>query len=143
MVAVKPIDTTKPIRLPPMPRRPPLVQLFEWAFHPVEVLDSCAAKFGEAFTLQFPDYGAQVFFSHPDTIKEIFTSPPEIYQAGAANRFLEPLVGRNSLLLLDAPRHLAERKLILPPFHGERMHGYGRAMQSIARAAIDRWPIGQ
>jgi cytochrome P450 family 110 len=133
---------TKKRRLPPGPRRPPVAQLLAWALQPTELMEDCARKHGEAFTLLFPQYGPQVFFSNPAAIKEIFTGDPDVYLAGEANAFLEPLVGKGSLLLLDARRHLTERKMILPPFHGERMHSYGRTMQSIARAAVDAWPTG-
>jgi cytochrome P450 len=129
--------------LPPGPKRPAIIQLLEWAHHPDELMLACREKYGDAFTLLFPSFGPQVFFSHPDAIKEIFTGSAEVYRAGESNAFLEPIVGRNSLLLLDGDRHLTERKMILPPFHGERMQAYGETMQSIVRSSIERWPIGQ
>jgi cytochrome P450 len=107
------------------------------------MLLECERRFGEAFTLIFPGYGPQVFFTNPEAIKQIFTGDPEDLRAGESNAVIEPLVGKNSLLLLDGRRHLLERKLMLPPFHGERMQAYGETMQEIAREVINSWPVGR
>jgi len=52
------------------------------------------------------------------------------------------VVGQHSLLLLDGAEHLRQRKMILPAFHGERMHAYGRTMLDVAHQSIDGWPLG-
>ena len=78
--------------------------------------------------------GTWVFLSDPEAIKQVFTAPPDVLHAGEANAVLRPWLGDNSVLLLDGPQHLAQRKLLLPPFHGERMQRYGDAMADIARA---------
>src|SRR5205809_7105906 len=82
-------------------------------------------------------------FSDPEAIREIFTGDPETLRAGEANNLLEPMLGQHSLLLLDGPRHLRQRRLMLPPFHGERMQAYGRVMREIADRSIDAWPVGR
>src|SRR5262244_3388095 len=130
--------------LPPGPRTPPLWQALRWATRPIAWLDMCSRRYGDCFTLQLPFFPPEVFFSHPDAIKEIFTGDPDQLLAGQANApLLGPLVGAGSLLLLDGPRHLRERRLMLPPFHGERMQAYGETMRAIATASIDRWPLGR
>jgi cytochrome P450 len=83
-----------------------------------------------------------VLFSHPDAIRDIFTGDPDDLHAGESNAIFEPLLGRHSLLLLDGGEHLRERRLVQPPFHGERMVAYRAVMQDIARRAIDAWPVG-
>jgi cytochrome P450 len=84
-----------------------------------------------------------VFFSDPEGIKEIFTGDPEKLPAGESRAILRPLVGQYSLLLLDGARHRQQRKLMMPPFHGERMHAYGEVMRTVTDRIIDRWPSGQ
>lgn len=81
--------------------------------------------------------------SDPEAIREVFTGDPELLRSGAANALLEALVGRNSLLLLDGERHLRERRLLLPPFHGERLRAYETVIASVAERWIDSWPRGQ
>jgi len=84
-----------------------------------------------------------VFFSNPDAVKEIFTSDPEQLRAGEANEIVRPLLGDHSLILLDGARHQRERRLMMPPFHGERMYVYGEVMREITDRTIDTWPVGQ
>ena len=59
--------------------------------------------------------------SDPEEVKQIFTAPPEVLHPGEGARILEPIVGTNSVILLDEGPHLTQRKLMLPAFHGERM----------------------
>ena len=72
-----------------------------------------------------------MFVSNPDAIKAIATGDREALKAGAARGFdlFEPVFGPNSILLLDGATHLRQRKLMLPPFHGERMKSYGELIE--------------
>ena len=47
------------------------------------------------------------------------------------------------MLLLEGAEHLARRKLMLPPFHGERMRSYESIMREATERAIDGWPEGR
>jgi cytochrome P450 family 110 len=104
----------------------------------------CARRFGDAFTVRLPGLGCGtfVFVSSPELIKEVFTGDDELLRAGEANTVLEPLVGSSSVLLLDSAPHMRQRRLLLPPFHGERMHAYGEIMRDITEASLRRWPVG-
>jgi cytochrome P450/predicted unusual protein kinase regulating ubiquinone biosynthesis (AarF/ABC1/UbiB family) len=129
--------------LPPGPASPPLVQAMRWVQWPLSLLDECASRYGETFTLRLPAAPPLVFFSHPDAIKAIFTGDEEALRAGEANYRLEPILGRHSLLILDGAEHLRERRLLQPPFHGDRMLAYGPVMRDIAGAAVASWPPGR
>ncbi len=128
--------------LPPGPSLPEVVQLTSWLYRPFPFLTRCREQFGPVFSLRFPRMKI-VAFTRPDDIREIFTGPTDVMYAGKANENLGPIVGKNSLLLLDGPTHLRERKLLLPPFHGARMQAYGAAMRDITEAAVARFPIGK
>jgi len=114
-----------------------------WVQWPLPFLDECVARFGETFTLRFPSAPPIVMFSDPDAIKTIFTGDEEDLRAGEANYRLEPILGKHSLLILDGREHLRERRLLQPPFHGDRMLAYGAVMRDIAAAAVNRWPTGR
>lgn len=129
--------------LPPGPDAPPLLQALRWVQWPLPLMDECAARYGEVFTLRLPQAPPIVMFSHPDAIKTIFTGDEEDLRAGEANVRLEPILGRQSLLLLDGKEHLRERRLLQPPFHGDRMLAYGPVMRDVAADAIARWPLGR
>jgi cytochrome P450/predicted unusual protein kinase regulating ubiquinone biosynthesis (AarF/ABC1/UbiB family) len=129
--------------LPPGPTAPPLLQAMRWVQWPLPFMDECAQRFGETFTLRLPAAPPIVMFSHPDAIKTIFTGDEEDLRAGEANYRLEPILGKHSLLILDGQEHLRERRLLQPPFHGDRMLAYGTVMRDIAAAAVERWPAGR
>jgi cytochrome P450 len=129
--------------LPPGPSSPAFVQFLADAFWPTRFLERCARRHGDPFTIRFPWTPDLVFFSHPDAIRDIFTADPDTLRAGEANVDLAPLLGEHSLLLLDGARHLRERRLMLPPFHGERMQAYGRIMREATYRSVDAWPLGR
>ncbi len=132
-----------PDGLPPGPTMPPLLQALRWLRWPIPFMEECGATYGDAFTLRIPGRPPMVFMSHPDAIRDIFTGNEEELRAGEANVVLEPLLGRQSLLLLDGSEHLHERRLMQPPFHGERMQAYGEAMARITDGVVDLWPVGR
>jgi cytochrome P450 len=101
-------------------------------------------KFGETFTMRFPlQLGEIVITSNTDAIKEMFGMSADAAHAGEANVVLKPFLGQHSLLLLDGSEHMRQRKMILPAFHGERMHAYGKTMIEMTHDSIDEWPVGK
>ena len=81
--------------------------------------------------------------SDPAEIKELFTAPADVLHPGAGARVLEPIVGRNSVILLDEADHLEQRRLLLPAFHGERMQRMTDVMVGMTDAEIGTWPTGE
>jgi cytochrome P450 len=129
------------IGLPPGPRLPRTLQVAAWIARPLALMERCRARYGDVFTLKVENGKTWVFFSHPDAVKEIFTGDPRVFHAGEGNVILLPILGPRSVLLLDEAEHLEQRKLMLPPFHGERMQRYGELMREIAEHEIERWPL--
>ncbi len=128
------------IGTPAGPRLPASAQSLIWFRRAQWMLDQCQARFGEMFTLKIANEGTWVVTSSPEVIKQVFTGDPSLLHAGEANRILLPVVGPNSVLLLDDDSHLRQRKLLLPAFHGPRMQRYGELMRSVAAEEIERWP---
>jgi cytochrome P450 len=112
-------------------------------FAPVPFMRACARRYGHTFTIRFPGRGDFVLTSDPAAIKRAFTATPEQYAVRDANLILRPLLGDNSLLLLDGERHLRERRLMMPPFHGERMALYGDIIVEATERAIRSLPRGR
>jgi cytochrome P450 len=106
-------------------------------------MERCQARYGDMFTLKVANEGTWVMTSDPDVVKQVFTGDPRLLHAGEGNRVLLPILGPNSVLLLDDDQHLSQRKLLLPPFHGKRMQRYGELMSQLAAQEIERWPLGQ
>ncbi len=84
-----------------------------------------------------------VFFSHPKAIQQIFTADPKLFDVGSGNDILLPLVGANSLILLDGDRHQRQQRLLIPPFHGDRMRTYGQLICDITEQVMNCWRVGE
>jgi cytochrome P450 len=127
---------------PPGPRAPAVAQTLRWLRRPISMLEACARRYGDTFTIRLSAFPPIVLFSDPAAVKEIFTGDPENLRAGEANVVLAPFLGNDSLLLADGARHRRKRRLLMPPFHGERMQLYGEVMRGITDRVIDGWPLG-
>jgi cytochrome P450 len=114
-----------------------------WALAPTWLMDRCARSLGEAFTLTFAPSGLRlVMFSDPQAVKTVFTAPPEVAPSAAGMSPVAPVVGRSSVLVLTGPEHMRQRKLLLPPFHGERMREYEDAIVQATRRDMASWELG-
>jgi cytochrome P450 family 135 len=134
---------TPPPGLPPRPDLGRINMSVGFVLWPARFLDACQAKRGDFFTLH-PQTGRWIVVtSDPATIKEVFTGDPNLLYAGAGNIVLQPILGSRSVLLLDGPEHLRQRRLMLPSFHGERMRVYADVMRAAAERAISQWPRGR
>jgi cytochrome P450 len=130
-------------RLPPGPRVPALVQTLLWASVPTWFMKSCERRLGEIFTLTFWPSGMQlVMVSDPETVKTVFTAPPEVAPSGAGASPITPIVGESSVLTLTGPEHMRQRKLLLPSFHGERLRAYEDVIVEATMRDMSAWPLG-
>lgn len=128
----------------PTPSTPKLLQIARWILDPVGYLNSNFKRYGDifnasvlwdggkGFTLVQEPEALQYILTH-DTGK-IFTSP------GDVNRLLEPLLGRQNLIMMGGKQHRERRQLVMPPFHGDRLKAYGQTIQQIAQEVITQWP---
>jgi cytochrome P450 family 135 len=129
--------------LPPAPRMARPVQTAIWSRQAQWMLTQCRRRLGPTFRLKIAYEGTWVVLSDPEMVKQVFTGDPKVFHAGEGNDILRPLLGENSVLVLDDERHMSQRKLLLPPFHGRRMAGYEETMRTIAAREIDSWPSGE
>ncbi len=132
-----------PTAVPPGPRYPRPVQTLGWLKRPGPWLDRCQARYGDTFSLRIAQEGTWVLVSDPEAVRQVFTGDSRLLHAGAANAILRPILGAHSVLLLDDAPHLAQRKILLPPFHGARMKRYEDLMTEVAEREVARWPAGE
>ena len=127
--------------LPEGPREHPLVTTWRWLRKPQELMESNRARFGDVFTMKLPALPPIVMFCNPEAVKEVFADDGETLAAGKFNLSLRAFLGDHSVLMLDGKEHMRHRKLLLPPFQGERMQAYGQAMIDLTNDSIDAWPL--
>ena len=125
--------------LPPGPRWPVALQTLRYGLDPYGLFESAQRAFGDVFTLRVMAE-TWVVLAHPDAVRELYGYGPDEVDSGEANLALRPLLGTRSVLLLDGAEHLRRRKLVLPPFHGERMRAYGDLIREATRREIATWP---
>jgi cytochrome P450 family 135 len=129
--------------LPPGPPEPPTVQTMRWLLRPISFLEYCRRRFGDTFSVRFLGFQTpMVMLSHPDAIRALYTVPEHGLPVGRTVALL-PVVGPRSLLLLEGREHLARRKLMLPPFHGERMRAYEAIVREAVARDMEGWPAGR
>ena len=129
--------------LPPGPRIPPPLQVARFIRHGGTFLSECRERYGNVFTLRMMLGRPQVMLAEPEYVRAIWSGDRR-HRLNAGRRFLlEPILGRRSLLLQMGDEHLSRRRLMLPPFHGERMRSYARVMEEVTVRDIERWPVGR
>jgi cytochrome P450 len=106
----------------------------------VPFLERCRERFGKRFTMRLLQTPPFVHHSEPEHLREIFTAPPEVLHPGEGARILEPVVGANSVILLDERAHLSQRKLMLPAFHGEKMQRLSNLVRDVTEREVAQWP---
>ena len=127
-------------RLPPGPRVPPAVQMLWWALRPISFMEFCRRRYGDVFSVRFIGFERpMVVLSDPDAIRALYTEHRHGLPPGRTLTLM-PVLGPDSILLLEGADHLARRRLMLPQFHGERMRSYESIMREIAEREIASWP---
>ena len=109
----------------------------------VPLWERSAKRFGETFTLRVHGPGDLVFISDPPSIKRLFSADRVNTIAPGRNILLEPLLGAHSVLLAEDADHMRRRKLMLPPFHGERMRAYESVIEQATQRQVAAWPVGE
>ena len=126
--------------LPAGPRLPPVLQTLRWLVRPIAFLEACRREFGDAFSVRFLGFETpMVMLSDPETIRVLYKAPEHALPPGRTLA-LRPIMGPGSVLLLEGREHLARRRLMLPPFHGQRMRAYESVVREVVASEVERWP---
>jgi cytochrome P450 len=130
------------VTLPPGPRTPALVNTLRFAQRPLAALREWHRRFGDVFTVRMLGFGVGIYVVDPEAIRGLFTGDQSDLRAGEANSFMEPVLGPHSVLVLDGPEHLRQRKLLLPPFQGSRVGAFREVIRDVAEREIAGWRPG-
>ncbi|MDQ6806601.1 MAG: cytochrome P450, partial [Actinomycetota bacterium] len=132
------------VDLPPGPRLPRLIQTLGFMLAGSRYLEACRRRYGGAVTMSTLFDGPFVMVFDPALVKQVFQGSGEQLHAGEANALLGSLLGQRSILVLDGAEHLRHRRLMLPPFHGQRTQRFEQTMIAATDREIDeQWPVGE
>jgi cytochrome P450 len=129
------------VRVPPGPRIPKPVAGGLALSNLQAITRRFARRYGDAFTIDLPVFGPSVVVSHPDLVKQVFQAGPDVLSFGDSSP-LGQVLGPGSLFSLDGEAHLRERRLLLPPFHGDRMRSYEAIIEEEAHRELSTWAAG-
>jgi cytochrome P450 len=131
------------VRLPPSLPLPRAAQTLRFSVRQIEFVFRARRELGEVFQLRGAiDDDIEAITCHPDHVRSLFTAKPEEAPSVTGESPLRPIVGPNSVLTAVGPRHMRQRKLLLPPFHGEAVQRYTAMIAEAADREIDGWPVG-
>jgi cytochrome P450 len=128
---------------PPAVPLPRALQVLHVSQRQIEFVFRWRRELGEVYRTQAIITGRPVITCHPDHVRSLFTADPEIAPSLTAESPLRPVVGSGSVLTANGPRHLRQRKLLLPPFHGEAIERYVQMISDVTEREIDGWPVGR
>jgi cytochrome P450 len=145
VLASGPISPEQAAELP----RPPLLemhwllQLLRFNQRQIQFVFRARRELGDVFALRTDEPNGLIFTSIPDDVRSLFTAKPEQAPSVAAESPLRPIVGPNSVLTALGERHMRQRKLLLPPFHGEAIELYTAKIAEAAEREIDSWDLNR
>ncbi|MGB7442064.1 MAG: cytochrome P450 [Coleofasciculaceae cyanobacterium] len=134
------------MKLPDGPRPPKFFRIarrLKLIFNPLKYVEDYAQRYGDIFKIGGEKFPPFVYVANPQAIKEIFTAEPELFECGRGNGILRFLLGDNSLILLDGEPHQRQRKLLMPPFHGDRLRDYSQIICDITEQVTREWSPGK
>jgi len=127
---------------PPGGRLPRPLSAILFLVAPQPTLRLLRRRYGDIFTVWTPVFGKVAIAGSPELVRQVFQASPELLSFGETSPLGE-ILGQGSLFAMDDARHLRERRLILPAFHGERMRGYEAVIEAEARREMAGWPEGE
>src|SRR5215212_4085559 len=132
-----------PSQLPPGSRLPTILQTIGWWARTPAYVERLRRRHGSRFTMRLLGQPPFVLLSDPADLRELFTAPPDVLHPGEGARLLEPVVGANSVILLDEEAHLEQRRLLLPAFHGDHVQRMVGLMEELTEREVASWPVGE
>jgi cytochrome P450 len=140
-----PVGSTapEPIRMPPQRPGTKLTQTLQFVRAPLESALKSYEVAGDVWQLKLASRAdAFVVTAHPDHVKSLLTANPADAPSLTGESPLRPIMGPNSVLTLVGERHMRQRKLLLPPFHGDAVARYVEMIERTVAQELDGWQPG-
>lgn len=129
-------------RLPDGPQAPRWLQKLQYTLQPFAYMDAAAQRYGDVFNAPvIGNHPVVLFVSNPQALQRLFANDTRQFIT-PSNQLLQPLVGDYSIFTLEGSRHRRERRLLMPPFHGERIQAYGQLICELVDQAVNALTIG-
>lgn len=128
---------------PPSVPLPSPIQLLRFRQRQIEFVFRARRELGDVFTVHNGEPGGEVVTGHHDDVRSLFAARPELTESTAGESPLRPILGPYSVLTAVGDRHMRQRRLLLPHFHGEAVERYVQAIRDATEREIDSWPLNR
>jgi cytochrome P450 len=128
-------------KLPPGPGYPGIVNTILWLRMMMPLLERSRRRYGDVWTLRMMRGATFVFISDPALVEQVLTTDTSVLHGEA--QVISPLVGKNSVLVLNGPEHTTQRKLLLPSLHGDKINNYHDDIRRLGEGEIASWSLGE
>jgi cytochrome P450 len=115
----------------------------QWFRDPVEFMERNRERHGPIFTVKLGALKRCAFIAAPDAAWEVLSGDPSTFRMGPTNQIFRPVLGENSLFLLDGEEHKHHRRLMAPSFHPRAVRGYAGLIEEIAAREMAGWPVDE
>lgn len=124
------------------PKTPSFIQTLKFILNPLAVMENCAKRYGDIYAL--PLNSNVVIVSNPQALQQILTNDTKDFSAPSeGNKAFEPLLGKNSVIMASGNPHRRQRKLLMPPFHGDKIRSYVEVINRVTSEVMNRWEVGK
>jgi cytochrome P450 len=139
-----PVDDDRPVTMPPSLGPARLSQTIRFGMRPLRFMLAPSRELGDVWMLNLLSREEPMAVTcHPDHVQSLLKARPEDAPSLTGESPLRPILGPNSVLVLVGERHMRERKLLLPPFHGDAVARYVQMISEVIEREIATWPTGR
>jgi cytochrome P450 len=139
-----PVESTEPVVLPPEDPHAGWIQAIRFSARPLAFNLRNHRLYGDVWQLRLLSRREPfVVTCHPDHIQSLMKARPADAPSLTGESPLRPILGQNSVLTSVGDRHMRQRRLLLPPFHGEAVQRYVEMISTVAEREIDSWPLNE
>jgi cytochrome P450 len=130
------------MKLPNGPKTPSFIQMFQFIVNPLSMMDNCAKRYGDIYTLNLKS--RVVVVNNPQALQHILTNDTKSFSVPSeGNKPFEPLMGKHSVIVASGDAHSRQRKLLMPSFHGDRMRCYASVINEVTSQVMNSWEVGK
>jgi len=128
--------------LPAGPRSPGLWQMRAWFRDPVTFMEANRERHGPIFSVKLGALKRCAFIADPAAAWQVLSGDPDKVRMGPTNAIFRPVLGSQSLFLLDGEEHRHHRRLMAPAFHRRGVRGFADLIGEITARDMASWPTG-
>lgn len=128
---------------PPSTSLPSALVTLRFLARPTTLMRRLTRELGDTFMFELAGVQPTVMITRPEDVKTLFTAPHEDVPTVSSSTALGLFLGEHSVLTLNGPEHIRQRRLLSPSFRGDKLKPWGPLIEQLTHERIDGWRPGQ